>query len=105
MRPGGKHALGAQPERRGRNRFYGVSTLLCASAIARRTYAGLALVNVKPSHAVMLAEARLAAVFAVFKTEQGAVNSIFPHPEIQRYDLLAFIRSLHPESATPVAAL
>jgi len=81
----------------------GVSTLLYALATARKAYGGLALVNVKPSHASMLAEARLAAVFDVFKTEQDAINSFFPDREIRRYDLLAFIRSLHPKPPAPVA--
>ena len=82
----------------------GVSTLLYALAILRKAYGGLALVNVKPSHAAMLAEARLAEVFDVFKTEQDAINSFFPGRKIQRYDLVAFIRSLHPEPPAPIAS-
>jgi anti-sigma B factor antagonist len=82
----------------------GVSTLLYTLALLRSAHGGLALVNVKPSHAAMLAEARLAALFDVFKTEQDAINSFFPERETHRYDLLAFIRSLHAGSAAPFAA-
>ena len=82
----------------------GVSTLLYALALLRKANGGLALVNVKASHATMLAEARLAAVFDVFLTDQDAINSFFPGRETRRYDLLKFIRSLHPVAMAHAAS-
>jgi anti-anti-sigma factor len=71
----------------------GLGTLLFALAKLRKAGGGLALVNLKPSHIEVLLEARLATVFEVFKTDQDAINSFFPGREVQRYDILEFVRS------------
>ena len=42
----------------------------------------------------MLVQARLAAVFEVFQDDQNAINSFFPDREVQRYDILEFVRSM-----------
>ena len=72
----------------------GLGTLLFALAKLQKAGGGLALVNLKPSHIVALVAARLAAVFEVFKSDQDAINSFFPDREVQRYDVLEYVRSL-----------
>src|ERR1019366_4089183 len=72
----------------------GLGTLLFALAKLRKAGGGLALVNLKPSHIEVLVQARLAAVFEVFQDDQNAINSFFPDREVQRYDILEFVRSM-----------
>jgi anti-sigma B factor antagonist len=69
----------------------GLGTLLFALAKLRKAGGGLALVNLKPFHIELLVEARLAAVFEIFKEDQDAINSFFPGREVQRYDILEFV--------------
>jgi anti-sigma B factor antagonist len=71
----------------------GLGTLLFALAKLRKAGGGLALVNLKPSHIEVILEAKLSAVFEVFKTDQDAINSFFPDREVQHYDILEFVRS------------
>ena len=56
----------------------GLGTLLFALAKLQKAGGGLALVNLKPTHIELSLEARLAAVFEVFKTGQDAINGFFP---------------------------
>ena len=57
----------------------GSGTLLLALAKLRKADRDLALANLKPSHIkVLMGAARLTSVFAVFKDDQGAINSFFP---------------------------
>jgi anti-sigma B factor antagonist len=72
----------------------GLGTLLFALAKLRKAGGDLALVNLKPLHINVLVEARLAAVFDVFKQDEDAISSFFPGREVQRYDILEFVRSL-----------
>jgi anti-sigma B factor antagonist len=72
----------------------GLGTLLFALAKLRKAGGDLALVNLKPSHIKVLVEARLATVFDVFKQDQDAINSFFPGREVQRYDILGFVRAM-----------
>jgi len=71
----------------------GLGTLLFALAELQKAGGGLALVNLKPLHIEVVLEAKLAAVFEIFKTDQDAINSFFPGREAQRYDILEFVRS------------
>ncbi|HEV8039708.1 MAG TPA: STAS domain-containing protein [Bryobacteraceae bacterium] len=71
----------------------GLGTLLFALAKLQKAGGGLALVNLKPLHIEVVLEAKLAAIFEVYKTDQDAINSFFPGREAQRYDILAFVRS------------
>jgi anti-anti-sigma factor len=71
----------------------GLGTLLLALAKLQKAGGGLALVNLKPSHIQVVLEAKLEAIFEVFKTDQDAINSFFPGREAQRYDILEFVRS------------
>lgn len=71
----------------------GLGTLLFALAKLQKSGGGLALVNLKSAHIEVLVAARLAEVFEVFKTDQDAINSFFPDREVQRYDILEFVRS------------
>lgn len=71
----------------------GLGTLLFALAKLRKSGGGLALVNLKASHIKVVLEAKLAAVFEVFTTDQDAINSFFPGREVQRYDILEFVQS------------
>ena len=75
----------------------GLGTLLFALAKLRKVGGGLALVNLKPSHIAVLLAARLAAVFEVFRSDQDAINSFFPDREVQRYDILEYVRSMQPK--------
>jgi len=71
----------------------GLGTLLFAHAKLRKAGGDLALVNLKPMHIRVVVEARLFAVFNVFKEDQDAINSFFPDRKVQRYDILEFVRS------------
>jgi anti-sigma B factor antagonist len=71
----------------------GLGTMLFALAKLQKAGGGLALVNLKPLHIEVVLEAKLAAIFEVFKTDQDAINSFFPGREAQRYDILQFVRS------------
>ncbi len=71
----------------------GLGTLLFAVAKLRKAGAGLALVNLKPTHIKLLLEAKVANIFEVFKTDQDAINSFFPGREFQHYDILEFVQS------------
>jgi anti-anti-sigma factor len=71
----------------------GLGTLLFALAKLQKAGGGLALVNLKPLHIEVVLEAKLAAVFEIFKTDQDAINSFFPGREARRYDILEFVRS------------
>jgi anti-sigma B factor antagonist len=77
----------------------GLGTLLFALAKLRKAGGGLALVNLKPSHIAVLVAAKLALVFEVFKEDQDAINSFFPEREVQRYDILEYVRSTQKEPA------
>lgn len=72
----------------------GLGTLLFALAKLRKAGGGLALVNLNPSHIELLVLAKLETVFEVFGDEQNAINSFFPGREIQRFDILEFVRSM-----------
>jgi anti-sigma B factor antagonist len=71
----------------------GLGTLLFALAKLQKAGGGLALVDLKPLHIEVVLEAKLAAVFEIFKTDQDAINSFFPDREARRYDILQFVRS------------
>jgi len=71
----------------------GLGTLLFALAKLQKAGGGLALVNLKPLHIEVVLEAKLAAVFEIFKTDQDAINRFFPGREARRYDILEFVRS------------
>ena len=71
----------------------GLGTLLFALAKLQKAGGGLALVNLKPLHIAVVLEAKLVAIFEVYKTDQDAINSFFPGREAQRYDILAFVRA------------
>ena len=72
----------------------GLGTLLFALAKLRKVGGGLALVNMNPSHIELLVLAKLETLFEVFGDEQNAINSFFPGREIQRFDILEFVRSM-----------
>jgi len=72
---------------------YGLGTMLFALAKLQKAGGGLALVNLKPLHIAVVLEAKLAAIFEIYKTDQDAINSFFPGRVAQRYDILAFVRS------------
>jgi anti-sigma B factor antagonist len=71
----------------------GLGTLLFALAKLRKAGGNLALVNLKPLHIQVVVEARLTAVFNVYKEDQDAINSFFPDRKVPHYDILEFIRS------------
>ncbi len=71
----------------------GLGTLLFALAKLQKAGGGLALVNLKPLHIEVVLEAKLDAVFEIYKTDQDAINSFFPGREARRYDILAFVRA------------
>jgi anti-sigma B factor antagonist len=71
----------------------GLGTLLFALAKLQKAGGGLALVNLRPLHIEVVLEAKLVAIFEVYKTDQDAINSFFPGREAQRYDILAFVRT------------
>ena len=71
----------------------GLDTLLFALAKLQKAGGGLALVNLKPLHIEVVLEAKLEAIFEVFKSDQDAINSFFPGREARRYDILEFVRS------------
>ena len=65
----------------------GLGTLLFALAKLQKAGGGLALVNLKPTHIKVVLQAKLAAVFEIYKTDQDAINSFFPGREARRYDI------------------
>jgi anti-sigma B factor antagonist len=71
----------------------GLGTLLFALAKFRKACGDLALVNLKPAHMQVVVEARLAAVFPIFKEDQDAINSFFPDRKVPHYDILQFVRA------------
>jgi anti-anti-sigma factor len=71
----------------------GLGTLLFALAELQKAGGGLALVNLKPLHIAVVLEAKLEAIFEIYKTDQDAINSFFPGREARRYDILEFVRS------------
>ena len=71
----------------------GLGTLLFALAKLQKAGGGLAMVNLRPLHIQVVLEAKLVAIFEVYKTDQDAINSFFPGREAQRYDILAFVRA------------
>ena len=76
----------------------GLDTLVFALAEIQGAGGGLALVNLQPLHIGVVLEAKLEALFEVYKTDQDAINSFFPGREARRYDILDFVRS-HGEPA------
>lgn len=71
----------------------GLDTLVFALTELQRAGGGLALVNLQPLHIDVVLEAKLEALFEVYKTDQDAINSFFPGREARRYDILEFVRS------------
>ena len=71
----------------------GLDTLQFALAELQKAGGGLALVNLQPLHIGVVLEAKLEALFEVYKTDQDAINSFFPGREARRYDILEFVRS------------
>jgi anti-anti-sigma factor len=75
----------------------GLGTLLFALAKLRKAGGNLAMFNMKPTHIELLTEARLEAVFEVFRDEQDAIDNFFPDREVKRFDILAFVKSEMPK--------
>src|ERR1700690_850422 len=55
----------------------GLDTLLFALAELQKAGGGLALVNLQPLHIGVVLEAKLEALFEVYKTDQDQINSFF----------------------------
>jgi anti-sigma B factor antagonist len=57
----------------------------------------LKLLNLNRRNVELLVLTKLFTVFELFNEEQDAVNSFFPNREIQRFDILEFVRQQREE--------
>ena len=72
----------------------GVGTLICVQETLQPLGGNLALANVKLKHLELLVILKLEAFFAIFETENEAVNSFFPERHVERVDVLRLVRTL-----------
>ncbi|MFN3326956.1 MAG: STAS domain-containing protein [Bryobacteraceae bacterium] len=67
------------------------SLVICYTAM-KKAGGALKLLNLNKRNVELLILTKLTTVFEVFRDEQDAVNSFFPNREIQKFDILSFIK-------------
>jgi anti-sigma B factor antagonist len=70
----------------------GLGALVICFTLAQKAGGALKLLQLNRREMELLVLTKLTTVFDVFNDEQEAVNSFFPDREIQRFDILSFVR-------------
>jgi anti-sigma B factor antagonist len=70
----------------------GLGVLILAHSNMQTAGGALKLANLSRRSMELLVLTKLSTVFEVFGDEQDAVNSFFPSREIQRFDILSFVK-------------
>jgi anti-sigma B factor antagonist len=71
----------------------GLGTLVAAHSTLAKAGGALALMNLSKRSAELLILTKLATVFRIFDDEKAAVDSFFPNREVQRFDILDFVKN------------
>jgi anti-sigma B factor antagonist len=70
----------------------GLGTLVVCYTTLQRAGGSLRLLNLNRRNIELLLLTKLSTVFELFNDEQSAINSFFPEREIQRFDILSFVK-------------
>lgn len=70
----------------------GLGALVVGHTALRKAGGRLALENLNDRNIELLVLTKLSTVFDVYKDEQQAVNSFFPDRQIQKFDILSFVK-------------
>lgn len=70
----------------------GLGALVMAFTTARKEGGTVKLLNLSRRNIELIVLTKLETVFEVFDDEQSAVNSFFPGREIQKFDILSFLK-------------
>lgn len=70
----------------------GLGAMVVCFTKTRNAGGALKLLRLQEKGIELLVLTKLTSVFEVFEDEQHAVNSFFPGREIQRFDILSFVR-------------
>jgi anti-sigma B factor antagonist len=70
----------------------GLGALVMSYTTLHRLNGSIRLLNLTRRSIELLVMTKLTTIFEVFNDEQNAVNSFFPDREIQRFDILNFVR-------------
>ncbi len=90
----GQHKVALNCNQIGKLDSVGVGTLICVQETLQGQGGNLALANVKLEHLELLVILKLEAFFAIFDTENEAVNNFFPERHVERVDVLKLVRTL-----------
>jgi anti-sigma B factor antagonist len=71
----------------------GLGTLVAAHSTLGKAGGGLAMMNISKRSAELLILTKLATVFRIFDDEKAAVDSFFPNREVQKFDILDFVKN------------
>jgi anti-sigma B factor antagonist len=71
----------------------GLGALVLCFTKAKKAGGGMKLVGLQKRDLELLVLTKLTTVFDVYAEEDDALNSFFPDREIQRFDILAFVKS------------
>lgn len=71
----------------------GLGALVLCFTKSKKAGGGMKLVGLQKRDLELLVLTKLTTVFDVYAEEDDALNSFFPDREIQRFDILAFVRS------------
>jgi anti-anti-sigma factor len=71
----------------------GLGTLVICYTSLQKAGGSMKLLNVNRRNIELLILTKLTTVFEIFSDEQDAVNSFFPGREINKFDILNFVRS------------
>lgn len=83
----------------------GTGTLIWVHQTLEKLGGSLALAGVKVEHLDLFVVLKLEAFFAVFDTENDAVNSFFPERQVERVDVLKLVRTLMKPEKTKVGEI
>lgn len=75
----------------------GLGTLVAAHSTLSKAGGAMALLNLSKRGAELLILTKLATVFRIFDDEKAAVDSFFPNREVQRFDILDFVKNADKE--------
>lgn len=71
----------------------GLGMLVTWSSRMERTGGALKLLNLSQRNLELMVITKLSTVFAIFQDEKNAIDSFFPDREVQKFDILSFVKS------------